>query len=289
MTTTLDVESVSAFVFAADLGSFTKAAQALGTSQAAISVKVKRLEDRLGYRLLERTPRKVRLSARGSAFLQPARNFITAHEIAVKGLFTSPRRLTIGISDQVAGPGLPGLLANLNAYDPGLVIEVHIEASRSLMAIFDKGLLDAVIVRREDDRRDGDRLIIERLGWFAAANWEYDKAQPLRLASLALSCGVRAIATQALDVAGIAWTEVFIGGGIAAIGAAVSAGLAVAAMPYSVAPPGALDVGRACQLPRLPDSEVILHAALTDPASRGALRTLAASFQSGEANRRAAV
>lgn len=289
MATTLDVDSVSAFVLAADLGSFTKAAQALGTSQAAISVKVKRLEDRLGYRLLERTPRKVRLSAQGSAFLQPARNFITAHEIAVQGLFSSPRRLAIGISDQVAGPGLPVLLTNLNAYDPSLVIEVHIEASRSLMATFDKGLLDAVIVRREDDRRDGDRLVLERLGWFAASHWEYDKEQPLRLASLALTCGVRAIATQALDVAGIAWTEVFIGGGIAAIGAAVSAGLAVAAMPYSVAPLGAIDVGQAYQLPRLPDSEVILHAALTDPASRGALRTLAASFRSGDASRRTTV
>ena len=284
--TILDVESVSAFVLVADLGSFTKAAQALGTSQAAISVKVKRLEERLGYRLLERTPRKVRLSAQGSTFLKPARNFIAAHEMAVDGLSTSPRRLTIGISDQVAGPGLPALLANLGAHDPNLVMEVHIEASRNLMDAFDKGTLDAVIVRSEDDRRDGERLIRERIGWFAAPGWECDKGQPLRLASLAVTCGIRTLATQTLDAAGIAWTEVFIGGGIAAVGAAVSAGLAVAAMPYSVAPGDTLDVGHAYGLPQLPDSQVILHSALTDPASRAALRTLAASFRSGETNRR---
>ena len=67
----LDIDSVHAFVLIADLGSFTKAASALDTSQAAISVKVKRLEDRLGYRLLDRTPRNVRLSTQGMTFLKP--------------------------------------------------------------------------------------------------------------------------------------------------------------------------------------------------------------------------
>jgi hypothetical protein len=48
----LDVESVLAFVTIADFQSFTRAAEALGTTQGAISVKLKRLEDRLGYKLL---------------------------------------------------------------------------------------------------------------------------------------------------------------------------------------------------------------------------------------------
>ena len=82
----LDIDSVHAFVLVAELGSFTKAASALDTSQAAISVKIKRLEDRLGYRLLDRTPRNVRLSTQGMTFLKPARNLITAHELAVAGL-----------------------------------------------------------------------------------------------------------------------------------------------------------------------------------------------------------
>jgi DNA-binding transcriptional LysR family regulator len=144
----LDVDSVHAFVLVADLGSFTKAAHALNTSQAAISVKVKRLEDRLGYRLLERTPRSVRLSEQGMTFLKPARNLITAHEFAVAGLSNGAKRLVVGISDQVTGPALPNLLAQLNAYDPGLIIEVHIASSRDLMEAFDKEAIDAAIVRR---------------------------------------------------------------------------------------------------------------------------------------------
>jgi len=39
-------------------------------------------------------------------------------------------------------------------------------------------------------------------------------------------------------------------------------------------------------LPRLPDSQVVLHSAVTDPEARRALETLAASWRSGESLRR---
>jgi len=64
-----------------------------------------------------------------------------------------------------------------------------------------------------------------------------------------------------------------------AIGAAVSAGLAVAPLAYSVAPVGTLDVGHRYGLPRLPDSDVILHSTVTDPVSQEALKILAAAFR----------
>ena len=72
----LDIDTVHAFVLIADFGSFTRAAQALDTSQAAISLKLKRLEERLGYRLLERTPRHVRLTPVGEQFMQAARDLL---------------------------------------------------------------------------------------------------------------------------------------------------------------------------------------------------------------------
>ena len=55
----LDVDAVRAFVRIAELGSFTRAAEALRTTQGAVSLKLKRLEERLGCRLVERTPRYV--------------------------------------------------------------------------------------------------------------------------------------------------------------------------------------------------------------------------------------
>ena len=184
--TTLDVDAVQAFVLVADLQSFTRAADALGTSQAAVSVKLKRLEERLGHKLIERTPRSVRLSARGAAFLDSARDFIAAHERAVADLSSRPQTLTLGISDHVAGPELPLLLARLHAYDPALLITVEIGASRALLDAFDGGTLDAAIVRCEDDRRDGEVLGRERVGWFAAPSFVRRDGEALRLAGAVL-------------------------------------------------------------------------------------------------------
>jgi DNA-binding transcriptional LysR family regulator len=78
----------------------------------------------------------------------------------------------------VAGPELPVLLARLHAYDPALLIEVQIEASRNLLDAFDRGALDAAIVRREDDRRDGEVLAQERFCWFASPGFEHREAKP---------------------------------------------------------------------------------------------------------------
>ncbi len=134
----LDIDTVQAFVLIADLASFTRAAQALDTSQAAISLKLKRLEERLGYRLLERTPRHVRLTPCGEQFIQAARNLLQAHARALGDMTAAPtRRLVIGISDHVAGPDLPVLLSRLAQYDPLLLIEVRIASSRDLSASFD--------------------------------------------------------------------------------------------------------------------------------------------------------
>src|SRR5262245_16508904 len=134
----LDVDAVRAFVMVADLQSFTRAAEALGTTQGAISVKLKRLEDRIGHRLIERTPRSVRPSAQGAAFLEGAREFIAAHERAVAGLNAPPRHFGLGIAAHVAGPEVPSLLARLHAHDPKLTIEVQLDSSRKLLDLFDQ-------------------------------------------------------------------------------------------------------------------------------------------------------
>lgn len=277
--TTLDVESVQAFVAIADFQSFTRAAEALGTTQGAISVKLKRLEDRIGQRLIERTPRSVRLSAQGAVFLEGARGFLAAHQRAVAGLSAGRRRFALGIAAHVAGPEVTTLLARLNAHDPGLTIEVRLDNSRGLLDAFDRGEIDAAIVRREDDRRDGEVLGPEHFGWFAVPQFAHRQGEPMRLAALSPSCGVRDIATRALDAAGIPWTEVFLGGGSSVVTAAVSAGLAMGAFSCRLAPPGTVEVSQRFGLPDLPSSEIVLLSTLTDIKSREALRTLAAAFR----------
>ena len=131
----------------------------------------------------------------------------------------------------------------------------------------------------EDDRRDGEVLAPEHFGWFAASGFVHRQGEPLRLAALSPSCGVRDIATRALDAVGIAWTEVFLGGGSSVVADAVSAGLATAVFSCRLAPAGTVEVSARFGLPPLPSSEIVLLSTLSDAKSRQALRTLATAFR----------
>lgn len=277
----LDLDAVKAFVFIADLQSFTRAAEVLDTTQSAISLKVRRLEDQLGRRLLERTPRQVRLSAEGAVFLEAARSLVGAHERAVSSFQIEQRRLTLGISQLIVGSELPALLRRMNEHDPSLLIEMRIAGSREVMQAYEEGTLDAALVVQPENRRhQGETLFTESFAWIGAPDWEPRPGQALPLATQGESCSIRAAAVRALDQAGIAWTEVFIGKGAAVVGAAAAAGLAIAVLARRTAPSGTIDMGARLSLPLLPSQEVVLHTALNDRRSRHAMRTLAAAFKS---------
>jgi DNA-binding transcriptional LysR family regulator len=281
----LDIDAVRAFTLVADLASFTRAAQSEGTTQSAVSLKLKRLEGRLGVRLVERTPRSVRLTSDGAAFLARARDLLAAHDRALAGAEAPERRLTIGFSDHAAGLDLAPLIARVSAVDAGLHLDVRIGMSGQIADAFESGELDAAVVRRDKGRRGGEALVEDTFGWFAAPDFRHRAGDKLRLAMLAAPCSVRALSIRSLDKAGVAWTEAFTGGGIAAVAAAVTAGLAVAPLAARVAPAGTLDIGPALRLPSLGRSTVVLYSRVSDARARAALRTLAATFRGIAARR----
>jgi DNA-binding transcriptional LysR family regulator len=164
MMTALDISTVQAFLLVAELQSFTRTAEALGTTQASVSMKLQRLETVVGKRLVERSPRAVRLTAEGGAFLENARALMEAHDRALSGQQPARQQLSLGISDHVAGPELVPLLERLHAVSSQLALAVTIGFSRDLLDAYDAGKLDAVIVRQEGGRRGGEKLTEDEFG-----------------------------------------------------------------------------------------------------------------------------
>lgn len=277
--TTLDVDAVKAFVFISDLKSFTRAAEALRTTQGALSVKLRRLENALGRRLVERTPRHVNLSSEGRMFIHSARDFLQAHERAMANLHTEDSKFRLGVACHVVWPEMPVFLRDLKVMHPALRLEVELDNARSLLGMFDKGALDAVILPQEDDRRVGSRLCAEHFGWYAVPQFQWDRREPLPLASLHPDCGMRDAAAQVLARASMSWNEVFMAGGMSAYVAAVAAGLAVGVFARRVVPPGLVDVGRRFELPDLPSSSLVLHSVLSDARTREILGVIGAAFR----------
>lgn len=278
----LDVDAVKAFLAIAEHRSFTLAAQVLDSTQGALSVKLKRLEDRLGQRLIERTPRVVRLSVQGASFIEVAREFVAAHDRAIASFRIQARRLLLGLAAQVGSAELPRILSKLHESHPAVAVETRMGNSRELLDALDRGELDMAIVRGGDDRRDGHVLTTEEFGWYAAPGFVYRSGEPLRLAASSPSCGIREGATKALDAAGVRWTQTYLGCGAFGVAEAVTAGLAAAVFSRRLVPAGAEEIGPRYGLPALPPSDIVLHSALSDAGSRRMMKAIASAFRGGE-------
>jgi DNA-binding transcriptional LysR family regulator len=114
----MDIDSVRVFVKVAELASFTRAAEQLGTTKSRVSLRLRALEEELGSRLLQRTTRAVLPTPDGEQFLARARRLVAdADELAA--MFQAPRALRgrvrldlpVGMARDVVIPRLPELLA----------------------------------------------------------------------------------------------------------------------------------------------------------------------------------
>lgn len=147
-----DLVDLNAFVAVAEEQSFTRAAARLGTSQSALSHTVRRLETRLGVRLLTRTTRSVAPTEAGERLLgtlTPAFDSIAAQLVSLGELRDRPSgtiRLTTSqhAADTVLWPALETFLARYP--------EVNVELS------VDSGFADIVTDRFDAGVRLGEAL-----------------------------------------------------------------------------------------------------------------------------------
>jgi DNA-binding transcriptional LysR family regulator len=89
-----NLADIAVFVKVVEAGSFTAAAEALGSSQPVVSKSITRLEERLGARLLNRTTRRLSLTEAGAELYRRSSHALAAigeAELEVASLQTEPR------------------------------------------------------------------------------------------------------------------------------------------------------------------------------------------------------
>jgi DNA-binding transcriptional LysR family regulator len=114
-----ELDGMATFVAVAEAKGFRAAGERLGVSHSAVSQALRRLEERLGVALVQRTTRSVRLTDAGErlyASVRPALEKVRAAVAAVGALGEAPRgtlrlHLTTGAETYFNGPLLAGFLA----------------------------------------------------------------------------------------------------------------------------------------------------------------------------------
>ena len=127
----IDYRDLIAFLTVAEEGSFTRAAAKLGTSQSSLSHTVRRLEERIGVRLLSRTTRNVSPTDAGEQLarsLRPSFDDIAAGIDEISTLKSRPSgTLRLTSSKNAAQKILLPVVSKLLSEHPDLNIEISID------------------------------------------------------------------------------------------------------------------------------------------------------------------
>ncbi len=168
----VDTTVLRTFLALVETGSFSRAGALVGRSQSAVSEQIRKLEEMIGRKLIERTTRRLRLTAEGEQFLQHARAMV-AQADAMLARFRAPEiagEVRFGSPEDFAFAYLPDILGVFAAAHPSVELHVTCQLTLPLVEDFEAGGQDLIIVKQDPEQRypAARPLWRERLVWVAA-------------------------------------------------------------------------------------------------------------------------
>ena len=126
MNAPLDLDQLQTFIAISDTGSFTKAADEVFRTQSAVSMQMRRLEERIGKALFEKDGRTNRLTAEGERLLAYARRMLRLNRetLAAFDDQSLEGQVRIGMPDDYADRFLPEIMGRFARSNPRIEMSV---------------------------------------------------------------------------------------------------------------------------------------------------------------------
>ena len=139
MSALIDVDQLRTFIAIVETGSFTKAAEVVHKTQSAVSMQMKRLEERLGKPIFARDGRASKLTEDGDRLLDYARRIIKLNVEALAAFDDAELagRVRLGLPDDYADRYLPEIMARFSRAYPSVELTVMCEPSVELVERID--------------------------------------------------------------------------------------------------------------------------------------------------------
>lgn len=264
----LDLVGLRALVAIADTGTFSAAAERTARTQSAVSLQIRKLEERLGVRLLDRTSRSVSPTVAGETLIGYARRLLAVADEAVLAVSApgDDAPLRVGFAEYLVPAHLHALLARFARAHAAAPLSLVIGTGVELAASLARGELDLVIggpdVAGEGGGHAGAAgvrvLREEPLVWVGSREADAPAVPargPLPLVLMAPPCSYRAAMIDALERSGRPWRASVETSGVQGVGAAVAAGLGISALARSAVGPDVRAL--ADGLPALPATAMV--------------------------------
>lgn len=254
------IQTMRALVAVADAGSVTRAAIQLGRTQPAVSLQLRRLEEIAATKLFNWEGRRLVFTREGELVLAHARRILSMSRELTAQLRASKvaGALVIGVPDLYVASFLPSILEHFAEAYPAVQIELRSQASKDLLPSLSRGELDLVLVTRRSDVAGGRFVRREPLVWAGSDRHELFRQPVLPIAVYPAGYLVRSLALAALAATERPYAIVAVSENITGLQAALTAGLAITALPKCSLSPGIREIDDRL-LPRLPSIDLMTH------------------------------
>src|SRR5262249_40740882 len=161
-----DSDQLRTFMAIAETGSFTRAADVVHKTQSAVSMQMKRLEERLGRPIFPRDRRSSKLTQDGQRLRHQAPPIAQLNAEAPLAAFSDAEltgRVRLGVPDDYADRYLPEVMARFSRAYPGVELTVICEPTVDLFRRIEANDLDLAIVTDCDGSRASETFRRERL------------------------------------------------------------------------------------------------------------------------------
>ncbi len=258
MAAPLDLDQLQTFISISDTGSFTRAADEVHRTQSAVSMQMRRLEERVGKPLFEKDGRSNRLTADGERLLAYARRLIHLNRETLAAFDDRALEgsMRIGIPDDYADRFLPEIMARFARSNPRVELTVICEPTPGLVDNLKRGNLDLAIVTHDDAAALSEVVRREPLLWVSSANHATHEEEVLPMAFGRPTCVWRRSACEVLTQMKRDYRVLFSSYSATVITAAVLSGLAVSVLPECALRPGMRVLGEADGFGALPDCRI---------------------------------
>ncbi|BCH26617.1 LysR family transcriptional regulator [Mesorhizobium sp. L-8-10] len=258
MASPLDLDQLQTFVTIADTGSFTRAAEEVHRTQSAVSMQMRRLEERIGKPLFEKDGRTNRLTEEGDRLLAYARRMLRLNRETLAAFDDSSLegQVRIGTPDDYADRFLPEIMGRFARSNPRVELSVVCEPTINLAELIRRGHLDIALVTQCEDVRPVEIVRNEPLLWVTSANHSVHEEEILPMAFGRPTCQWRRAASDVLHQMNRDHRILFTSWSATVIIAAVLSGLAVSVLPECALRPGMRVLSEADGFGPLPDIKI---------------------------------
>src|SRR5215470_16583773 len=226
MSALIDVDQLRTFIAIAETGSFTKAADVVHKTQSAVSMQMKRLEERLDRPIFARDGRASKLTDDGERLLDYARRIVKLNMEALAAFSDAELcgRVRLGVPDDYADRYLPEIMARFSRVYPAVELTVMCAPSSELVEHVDGNALDHAIITNCGSNRPAEIFRRERLLWVASNRHSVHLEERLPLALGRPCCLWRQSAIERLEAAGRPYRVLYTSANSGAVAAAVLSG-----------------------------------------------------------------